>query len=209
MMKIAAVIFAGVLALAIANAHTDAPADAPATAPVAGSAKNEAAGKKPAKKPETKKKEAAKTAAKSENSLTIEELHNGTGKIAEKGKAVRVNYTGWLYDPAAPAGKGHQFDTSIGKEPFIFTLGAGDVIKGWDEGFKDMKVGGKRKLIIPSEMAYGSRGAGGNVIPPNATLLFEVELLDVMEVAAAQQPVNATDSGSKPSKASLSDSKKR
>ena len=90
-----------------------------------------------------------------------------------------VHYTGWLYDPAAPDGHGTKFDSSLDRKvPFGFMLGAGKVIKGWDEGVAGMKVGGKRTLVIPPQMAYGERGAGG-VIPPNATLLFDVELIDV------------------------------
>ena len=103
----------------------------------------------------------------------------GTGVEATAGKTVIVHYTGWLYDPAAPDGHGAKFDSSVDrKEPFSFPLGAGKVIKGWDEGVAGMKVGGKRTLVIPPQMGYGARGAGG-VIPPNATLVFDVELLDV------------------------------
>jgi FKBP-type peptidyl-prolyl cis-trans isomerase FkpA len=90
-----------------------------------------------------------------------------------------VHYTGWLYDPAVPDGRGAKFDSSRDRQlPFGFVLGAGRVIKGWDEGVAGMKVGGRRTLVIPPEMGYGSRGAGG-VIPPNATLLFDVELVEV------------------------------
>ena len=103
----------------------------------------------------------------------------GSGKVATKGKTIKVNYTGWLYDPNATAGRGRQFDSSLGHDAFSFPLGAGQVIKGWDDGVVDMKVGGKRKLIIPADMGYGARGAGSD-IPPNATLMFEVELLDVI-----------------------------
>ncbi len=103
----------------------------------------------------------------------------GTGREAEPGFNVSVHYTGWLYDEAAEGKKGKKFDSSVDrKEPFKFDLGAGQVIQGWDEGFAGMKIGGKRTLIIPAEMGYGARGAGG-VIPPNATLIFDVELLDV------------------------------
>ena len=102
----------------------------------------------------------------------------GKGRQAVTGTTVQVNYTGWLYDPKAPDKHGTQFDSSVGRGPFSFPLGAGRVIKGWDEGVAGMKVGGKRTLIIPSELAYGQRGAGG-VIPPGATLVFDVELLDV------------------------------
>jgi FKBP-type peptidyl-prolyl cis-trans isomerase len=104
----------------------------------------------------------------------------GEGKLAEKGKAVLVSYTGWLYDPKAPDQKGAQFDTSQGRAtPFGFVVGAGRVIKGWDEGIPGMKEGGKRTLIIPPAMGYGEKGAGGK-IPPNATLLFEVELIKIL-----------------------------
>jgi FKBP-type peptidyl-prolyl cis-trans isomerase len=96
----------------------------------------------------------------------------GTGEAAVAGQNVSVHYTGWLEN-------GKKFDSSVDRgQPFSFPLGAGRVIKGWDEGVQGMKVGGKRKLTIPSDLGYGSRGAGG-VIPPNATLIFDVELLGV------------------------------
>ncbi len=101
----------------------------------------------------------------------------GTGKEAVAGATAVVNYTGWLYDPGAEAKHGAQFDSSIGREPFSFELGAGRVIKGWDDGVQGMKVGGKRTLIVPADMGYGDGGAGP--IPPGATLIFDVELLDV------------------------------
>jgi FKBP-type peptidyl-prolyl cis-trans isomerase len=103
----------------------------------------------------------------------------GTGATAESGKRVTVHYTGWLYDENAPDKKGKKFDSSRDRnDPFQFQLGAGMVIAGWDQGFAGMKVGGQRTLVIPPEMGYGARGAGG-VIPPNATLIFDVELLGV------------------------------
>ncbi len=103
----------------------------------------------------------------------------GTGAEAMPGKTVVVHYTGWLFAPVAPGNKGTKFDSSRDRnEPFSFPLGGGRVIRGWDDGVAGMKVGGQRTLIIPPEMGYGSRGAGG-VIPPNATLLFDVELLEV------------------------------
>jgi peptidylprolyl isomerase len=108
--------------------------------------------------------------------LIIADSKVGTGTEARPGKRCVMHYTGWLYENGA---KGAKFDSSLDRgEPFGFNLGQGQVIKGWDEGVAGMKVGGKRTLIIPAEMGYGSRGAGG-VIPPNATLLFDVELLDV------------------------------
>ena len=103
----------------------------------------------------------------------------GTGATAVAGKDVFVHYTGWLFDEAAPENKGRKFDSSRDRgQPFSFPLGAGHVIKGWDQGVVGMQVGGQRTLIIPPELGYGARGAGG-VIPPNATLVFDVELLDV------------------------------
>ena len=103
----------------------------------------------------------------------------GEGREAEAGFNVTVHYTGWLYDPSKPDGKGKKFDSSADRhEPFVFFLGGGQVIQGWDEGFSGMKVGGKRTLIIPPHMGYGPYGAGA-VIPPNATLIFDVELLGI------------------------------
>lgn len=108
--------------------------------------------------------------------LQIADIEIGTGDEAKAGQQVSVHYTGWLYKDGV---KGAKFDSSKDRgQPFVFGLGAGQVIRGWDEGFAGMKVGGKRELIIPPDMGYGARGAGG-VIPPNATLFFEVELLGV------------------------------
>ena len=101
----------------------------------------------------------------------------GTGAVATAGKEVTVNYTGWLYLPDAPQHHGEQFDTSVGRKPFTFRLGSGMVIPGWDQGVDGMKVGGKRTLVIPASLGYGADGAGP--IPPNANLVFDVELLDV------------------------------
>ena len=107
--------------------------------------------------------------------LQIIEVKEGTG-ASPVGKTAVVHYTGWLYQDGK---KGAKFDSSVDrKEPFEFPVGAGRVVKGWDEGVASMKVGGKRTLIIPPALGYGARGAGG-VIPPNATLMFEVELLAV------------------------------
>tara|TARA_Y100001970_G_scaffold288521_1_gene416059 strand:- start:10699 stop:11262 length:564 start_codon:yes stop_codon:yes gene_type:complete len=103
--------------------------------------------------------------------LTLTDITIGEGEEAISGKTVSVNYVGKLES-------GEEFDSSYGRGPFNFPLGAGRVIKGWEEGVEGMKIGGKRKLIIPPELGYGARGAG-NVIPPNATLIFEIELLDV------------------------------
>lgn len=106
--------------------------------------------------------------------LQYEDTVPGTGAKAVAGRQVRVHYTGWLYENGA---QGAKFDSSRDRnDPFEFPLGLGMVIRGWDEGVQGMKVGGTRRLVIPPELGYGARGAGG-VIPPNATLLFEVELL--------------------------------
>jgi FKBP-type peptidyl-prolyl cis-trans isomerase FkpA len=103
----------------------------------------------------------------------------GDGAEARPGRVVRVHYTGWLYDASRPDKRGQKFDSSKdANQPFEFTLGAQEVIPGWDEGVAGMKVGGTRILTVPPAMGYGPRGAGG-VIPPNATLVFEVELLEV------------------------------
>jgi FKBP-type peptidyl-prolyl cis-trans isomerase FkpA len=112
-------------------------------------------------------------------SLQVTDAKVGTGAAATNGKRVSVHYTGWLYDAKATDRHGKKFDSSRDRgEPFSFKLGAREVISGWDQGVAGMKVGGTRTLIIPSELGYGARGAGG-AIPPNATLLFDVELLDV------------------------------
>ena len=108
--------------------------------------------------------------------LQFQDLTLGEGELAEAGQQVSVHYTGWLYNDSV---KGAKFDSSKDRgDPFDFGLGAGMVIKGWDEGVQGMKVGGTRLLVIPPQLGYGARGAGG-VIPPNATLMFEVELLGV------------------------------
>jgi len=103
----------------------------------------------------------------------------GKGALAQPGSKVFVHYTGWLYKPMAPRQRGREFDSSIKRgEPLEFVLGTGRVIKGWDQGIKGMRVGGKRTLIIPSHLAYGSRGAG-TMIAPGADLIFDVHLVDV------------------------------
>ena len=108
--------------------------------------------------------------------LQITDTKVGTGAAPKTGQICVMHYTGWLYQNGA---KGAKFDSSLDRgQPFEFPIGTGRVIKGWDEGVASMKVGGKRTLIIPPDLGYGARGAGG-VIPPNATLIFEVELLDV------------------------------
>ncbi len=113
------------------------------------------------------------------DTLTIEELAVGEGEEAVNGKTAVVHYTGWLYDPDAADKKGSKFDSSRDRgAPFKFPVGAGRVIRGWDQGVAGMRVGGRRLLIIPPDLGYGARGAGG-VIPPNAVLVFDVELLGV------------------------------
>jgi peptidylprolyl isomerase len=108
--------------------------------------------------------------------LQITDIKAGTGTMPKSGQICVMHYTGWLYQNGA---KGAKFDSSVDRgQPFEFPIGTGRVIRGWDEGVADMKVGGKRTLIIPPDLGYGARGAGG-VIPPNATLIFEVELLGV------------------------------
>lgn len=110
--------------------------------------------------------------------LETKDTKVGSGLEAGVGNTVRVHYTGWFYKPLAKNQRGREFDSSRGREPLEFQLGAGRVIKGWEQGVAGMKVGGKRTLIIPSHLAYGKRGAGG-VIPPDADLIFDVELISV------------------------------
>ncbi|PYR04542.1 MAG: peptidylprolyl isomerase [Acidobacteria bacterium] len=104
------------------------------------------------------------------------DLRVGTGAVAAAGQTLTVNYTGWFYDASKPDQKGVSFDSTVGKSPFTFTLGAQQVIKGWDQGLPGMQVGGLRRLVIPPSLAYGSTRSGS--IPANSTLLFEIELLD-------------------------------
>ena len=114
--------------------------------------------------------------SKTPSGLQYEDTQAGTGASPQKGQTCVMHYTGWLW---VNGSKGAKFDSSVDRgKPFEFPIGQGRVIKGWDEGVASMKIGGKRTLLIPPELGYGARGAGG-VIPPNATLLFEVELLGV------------------------------
>ncbi len=111
--------------------------------------------------------------------IQMTDTTEGTGAMALAGKTVSVHYTGWLFDPSAPENKGRKFDSSRDRgDAFEFELGAGRVIAGWDRGVAGMRVGGHRRLTIPPEFGYGARGAGG-VIPPGATLVFDVELLGI------------------------------
>lgn len=160
-------ILCGALLASACGAADQTAAEDPDAAPVAGSASTTPAN--------------AETGASVPpiTSLQVTDTKEGTGAEAVAGRQVTVHYTGWLYDPRLPMNRGAKFDSSVDRgEPFAFRLGAGQVIRGWDEGFAGMKVGGTRTLVIPSEMGYGARGAGG-VIPPNATLMFDVELLRV------------------------------
>jgi peptidylprolyl isomerase len=119
----------------------------------------------------------SKKMIKTDSGLQYYDVKEGTGATPRKGQTCVVHYTGWLWVNDA---KDKKFDSSVDRgRPFPFPVGAGRVIKGWDEGVASMKVGGKRELLIPPELGYGARGAGGGLIPPNATLLFEVELLEV------------------------------
>jgi FKBP-type peptidyl-prolyl cis-trans isomerase FkpA len=124
---------------------------------------------------------ASPTASTGSETMPLQEtdLSLGSGAEIKSGQTALVHYTGWLYDAAGPENKGKKFDSSVDRnEPFEFPVGGGFVIKGWDEGVVGMKVGGKRRLVIPPEMGYGARGAGG-VIPPGATLVFDVELVEI------------------------------
>ena len=115
----------------------------------------------------------------SDMALQKTDLTPGNGAEIKSGQTALVHYTGWLYESGAPDHKGKQFDSSLGGEPFEFQLGAGHVIPGWDQGVVGMKVGGKRNLVIPPDMGYGARGAGQGLIPPGATLVFDVELVEI------------------------------
>jgi FKBP-type peptidyl-prolyl cis-trans isomerase FkpA len=116
------------------------------------------------------------TAPSSNVSFTQTDLVVGTGATANTGNTVTVAYTGWLFDSSQPNSKGRQFDSL---PSYTFTIGAGRVIKGWEQGVPGMRVGGQRRLIIPPELGYGPAGAGGGVIPPNATLVFDITLISI------------------------------
>ena len=135
------------------------------------------AGKRPPEAPSAR----SGRSAPDKPAYTRTDLQVGTGREAQKGKGLSVHYTGWLYDPTKADMKGRMFDSSRERGQFDFVLGAGQVIPGWDQGFDGMKIGGRRRLIIPPALGYGVDGAGGGIIPPNATLIFEMELLDVQQ----------------------------
>jgi FKBP-type peptidyl-prolyl cis-trans isomerase len=121
--------------------------------------------------------------AEPEPAVLVTDLSAGIGDQALPGMIVVVHYTGWLHDPAARDQRGRKFDSSRDRgQPLSFPLGAGRVIRGWEQGLPGMRIGGTRRLVIPPSLAYGARGAGNGVIPPNATLVFDVELLAVETV---------------------------
>lgn len=129
------------------------------------------------------------TAVTTAEGLIIEDLMVGSGSEAVTGGAVAVHYTGWLFDENAENNQGEKFDSSLDRgQPFEFVLGQGRVIKGWDQGVVGMQKGGKRRLIIPAELGYGARGAGKK-IPPNSTLMFDIELIDSASVQIDEQKV--------------------
>jgi FKBP-type peptidyl-prolyl cis-trans isomerase FkpA len=164
----ARLLFAAIGFVLAACGRNDKPADAPSAE----------ATQAPATVTETPATLSADTGAPA-MALQKIDLTPGTGVEIKSGQTALVHYTGWLYDAAAAENKGEKFDSSVDRnEPFEFDVGAGHVIRGWDEGVVGMKVGGKRRLVIPPDMGYGARGAGG-VIPPGATLVFDVELVEI------------------------------
>lgn len=170
----------GLAAAAFAAAGAAEPA--PAAAPVAGpDAEVATANEAP---PHPVPPVAASTAGPQ---LLMEDLRDGAGIEARAGMILAVHYTGWLYDPAAFGYRGRQFDSSRERgRLFVFELGAGRVIRGWEIGVTGLRVGGLRRLVIPAELAYGSRDVGNGLIPPNSTLVFEIELLGVESVSFAE-----------------------
>lgn len=164
-----------------APAQADTPAAPPNTIGPAGTPPPAPAPNAPSAAPNAPNRPTAAPKPPARPAYTRTDLQVGTSREALKGKRLSVHYTGWLYDPAQPDMKGRMFDSSRDRGPFDFVLGAGQVIPGWDQGFDGMKIGGRRRLIIPPALAYGVDGAGGGIIPPNATLIFEMELLDVQQ----------------------------
>jgi FKBP-type peptidyl-prolyl cis-trans isomerase FkpA len=135
------------------------------------------------KKEESPKTAPAAAAVAPPTELQKTDIVKGTGEGISQGQVAVVHYTGWLFDPSAPQQKGTKFDSSRDRgQPFKFTIGAGQVIRGWDEGVQGMQPGGQRRLVVPADLGYGDRGAGG-VIPPGATLVFDVELLAIEEAS--------------------------
>ena len=174
-MKRSSVFAATLLALAAFSAQAQTPAEAAVAAAPAAPATPAAAAT-----PAAPVVVGSATPGPAAESLIVNDTKVGTGREATSGATVYMHYTGWLYRPLAKNMRGRQFDSSIPRgEPLDFVLGTGRVIKGWDQGIVGMKVGGKRTLIIPSELAYGSRAAPGGGIPPNSALIFDVELIDV------------------------------
>ena len=176
-MKRSSVFAATLLALAANSAQAQTPAE-PAAAAAPAAPAGQAAPAAPA--PAAPVVVGSATPGPAAESLIVNDTKVGTGREATSGSTVYMHYTGWLYRPLAKNMRGRQFDSSIPRgEPLDFVLGTGRVIKGWDQGIVGMKVGGKRTLIIPSELAYGSRPAPGGGIPANSALIFDVELIDV------------------------------
>jgi FKBP-type peptidyl-prolyl cis-trans isomerase FkpA len=172
-------------AAANANAQQPTPANVPAasaTADQAAATLEPSAAAQAAAQAATNV-QAAQPAAPAASGPQLEVIERvvGKGREATLGTTVRVNYTGWFHRPMSTTGRGKKFDSSLdsGREPLEFRLGAGQVIKGWEQGVAGMKIGGKRTLIIPSQLAYGKRGAPGGSIPPDSDLIFDVELLGV------------------------------
>ena len=153
---------------------------APAATPAPSAASSAAAAPAPAAAPVVSPIDAARQAAESAG-VKITDLKAGKGKPALAGAYVRVHYTGWLQDATKPDGKGVKFDSSVDRgDPFLFQLGQHKVIAGWDLGVAGMQPGAKRRLVIPSALAYGPSGTPGGPIPPNATLVFDVDLIDFL-----------------------------
>ena len=138
-----------------------------------------------AKKEEGAKAAPVAAAVAPPTELQKTDIVKGTGEGISLGQVAVVHYTGWLFDGNAPEQKGKKFDSSRDRgEPFPFTIGAGEVIRGWDEGVQGMQPGGQRQLVIPADLGYGASGAGNGQIPPNATLLFDIELLAIEDAPA-------------------------
>jgi len=139
--------------------------------------------------PSTARRPVDAPAAAAITELQKTDVVKGAGEGISSGQQAVVHYTGWLYDPGAPDHKGTQFDSSRPRgKPFRFVIGSGGVIKGWDEGVQGMQPGGQRQLVIPADLGYGASGAGNGQIPPNATLLFDIELLAIEDAPPPPAP---------------------